>query len=459
VELTHRPRYHFLPLANWMNDPNGLIQWRGRYHLFYQHNPHGAHSAQKHWGHAVGDDLVHWAHLPIALAPMPRGPDKDGCYTGCAVDNTGTPTLVYTGVWPEVQCVATSSDELITWQRCAGNPVIGSPPEGMDVTGFRDPYVWREGDLWYAVIGSGIRGVGGTALLYRTPDLIHWEYVQPICVGDEVKTGRMWECPNLFPLGGKHVLLVSCVPLGRTLYFVGEYADCKFSKEVEGLVDLGECFYAPQVLIDDRGRRTMWGWLREGRSEEAQRGAGWAGVMSLPRILSISAEGRLASEPAPELSVLRGTHHRFSGTAVEPGSHYLRDVRGDSLEIQATFALGDAEAVGLSLRCSPNEEEQTLLVYDRASERLIIDRPRSSASPDVRRDPEEGSLRLGKDPLTLRVFLDKSVVEVFANHQACLTSRVYPTREDSVGLALYARGGRAESVSLDIWEMKSIWTA
>lgn len=455
----HRPRYHFLPLANWMNDPNGLIQWKGRYHLFYQHNPNGAHSAQKHWGHAVGDDLVHWTHLPIALAPMPGGPDRDGCYTGCAVDNDGTPTFVYTGVWPEAQCIATSSDDLITWRRHAGNPVIGSPPEGMDVTGFRDPYVWREGDLWYAVIGSGIRGVGGTALLYRSSDLIHWEYVQPICVGDEAKTGRMWECPNLFPLGEKHVLIVSSVPLRRALYFVGEYADCKFSTEVEGLVDLGGCFYAPQVLIDDRGRRIMWGWLRESRSEEAQQAAGWAGVMSLPRILSISAEGRLTSQPAPELSVLRGAHCRFSRTEVEPGSHFVPDVRGDCLEILATFMPGDAEAVGLKVRCSPHEEEHTLIVHERGADRLILERSRSSASPDVRRDPEEGPLRLGKDPLTLRVFLDKSVVEVFANHQTCLTSRVYPTREDSVGLALYARGGRGELVSLDIWEMKSIWTA
>lgn len=459
MELIHRPRCHFLPLANWMNDPNGLIQWKGRYHLFYQHNPNGPQSAQKHWGHAVGDDLVHWTHLPIALAPIPGGPDKDGCFTGCAVNNDGTPTFVYTGVSPEVQCIATSSDDLITWQRYAGNPVIGSPPEGLDVTGFRDPYAWREGNAWYAVIGSGIKGVGGAALLYRSPDLVHWEYMHPMCVGDEDQTGRMWECPNLFTLGDKHVLIFSGVPLGKTLYFVGTYADCKFTPEVQGLVDLGGCFYAPQVLVDDQGRRIMWGWLREGRSREAQRAAGWAGVMSFPRILSISADGTLASQPAPEVNALRGEHHHYSSIDLTPGSGFVSEVRAGCLEILATFVPGDAEAVGIKVRCSPNEEEHTLIAYDRANEILILDRKRSSASPDVDRDAHEGSLRLGEEPLSLRVFLDKSVIEVFANHQTCLTSRVYPTRDDSLGVALYSRGGRAELVSMDVWEMKSIWSA
>ena len=93
-----RPRYHFLPPANWLNDPNGLIQWRGRYHTFYQYNPNGPFHGTIHWGHAISDDSVHWEHLPIALAPTPGGPDADGCWSGCAVDHDGVPTLIYTGL-------------------------------------------------------------------------------------------------------------------------------------------------------------------------------------------------------------------------------------------------------------------------------------------------------------------------------------------------------------------------
>src|SRR5713101_5584025 len=114
----HRPRYHFLPPSNWLNDPNGLIQWKRQYHLFYQYNPFAPVWGSIHWGHAISDDLVHWRDLPIALAPTP----------------------------------------------------------GFDVLAFRDHGVWKEDGTWYQVIGSGIRSVGGTVFLYRSADLVHWDY-------------------------------------------------------------------------------------------------------------------------------------------------------------------------------------------------------------------------------------------------------------------------------------------
>lgn len=123
----HRPIYHFLPEANWLNDPNGLIQWQGQYHVFYQYNPNGPFHGTIHWGHAVSPDLVNWRHLPVALAPTPNSPDQDSCFSGCAVDNNGVATFIYTGVRGEDQlaCVATSTAELlINWQKYAGNPVI-----------------------------------------------------------------------------------------------------------------------------------------------------------------------------------------------------------------------------------------------------------------------------------------------------------------------------------------------
>src|SRR5215472_7642889 len=130
-----RPRYHFMPAANWMNDPNGPLQWKGEYHLFYQYNPNGAFWGTMHWGHARSKDLVHWEHLPIALAPTPGGPDKGGVFSGSAFVNQGVPTLVYTGVDPEVQCLATSAD-IIHWTKFNANPVIAGPPPEHKVTGF-----------------------------------------------------------------------------------------------------------------------------------------------------------------------------------------------------------------------------------------------------------------------------------------------------------------------------------
>lgn len=140
-----RPQYHFLPAANWMNDPNGPIYYRGNYHLFYQYNPNGAFWGTMHWGHAVSKDMLHWKHLPIAFAPTPGGYDKDGVFSGSAVIHNGTPTMIFTGVSPEVQCIATGNSDMTVWKK-EPQPVIAAPPPGMKVTGFRDPAPWREGD-------------------------------------------------------------------------------------------------------------------------------------------------------------------------------------------------------------------------------------------------------------------------------------------------------------------------
>jgi beta-fructofuranosidase len=449
----HRPRYHFLPPQNWMNDPNGLIFWGGEYHLFYQHNPNGPFWGTMHWGHAVSPDLVRWRHLPIALAPTPGGPDRDGCFSGCAVDDGGVPTLVYTGVQPEAQCVATSADGMVTWQKHPGNPVISGPPEGLDVTGFRDPFVWRERDEWRMVVGSGLRGVGGTVLLYRSPDLIGWQYLQPLCTGAAGETGETWECPNFFPLGNRHVLIVSPVPLRKSLYFVGRYDGARFTPERHGVLDAGGHYYAPLSLLDAAGRRVIFGWLWEGRSDAGSRAAGWAGVQSLPRVLTLGADGDLHTEPLPELSTLRGECRRYHNLSIPPGGVPL-DVAGDRLEIRAEIAPGDARTVGLRLLAAPDREEETLLLYDRSAGILTLDRERASLSPDAHRGAHATDLPLAPDePLSLRVFLDGSVVEVYADTRRCLTSRVYPTRADSRGVALIAPGGTATCTALEAWEM------
>jgi beta-fructofuranosidase len=175
----HRPHYHFLPPANWMNDPNGPIFWHGTYHLSYQYNPRGAYWGDMHWGHARSRDLVHWQHLPVALAPTPHGPDKGGCFSGSAFVNGTTPPLVYTGVEPEVQCLASSRIGMVHWQKFKGNPVLATPPRGV-----RDPSIWREeGGSWLMTVGSGVKGQGGTVLLYQSNDLIHWHYLRELASG------------------------------------------------------------------------------------------------------------------------------------------------------------------------------------------------------------------------------------------------------------------------------------
>ena len=451
----HRPRYHFLPPTEWMNDPNGPICWRGEYHLFYQYGPLPENWGLKYWGHAVSGDLVHWRELPIALSPTPDGPDKDGVWSGCAVDDDGVLTLIYTGVFPEVQCIATSRDG-VTFEKYAGNPVIPNPPEGLAVTGFRDPFVWREGDGWYMIIGSGIKDVGGAPLLYHSDDLRHWDYLHPLCVGKKEEHGEMWECPSFFPLDGRHVLF--CSPFERPPYFIGTYADHRFTAEAEGRLDYGWHFYAPNSFLDGNGRRILWGWCWEGRTEEAQHAAGWAGVMSLPRVLTLEGD-RLRQAPAPEVETLRGSEHLHLYEIPLTGlmEVELGAIPGDSLELRAVIDPGSAREVGLSLRRSPDGQEETRLVFTRETGMLGIDRKKSSLDPAQNIGFHDGPVPLAPgEPLDLRLFIDRSLLEVFANGRTCLTSRIYPTRSDSLGISLFAEDGTAGLLSLDAWDMLDI---
>ncbi|MBC8075861.1 MAG: glycoside hydrolase family 32 protein [Chloroflexales bacterium] len=463
----HRPRYHFLPPANWMNDPNGLIQWKGQYHLFYQYNPAGPFHGTIHWGHAVSDDLTHWRHLPIAIAPTPGGPDADGCWSGCAVDNHGVPTLIYSGNNNGAQraCLATSSDGLLTWQKHPGNPVISDPPPDLHLVEFRDHCVWHEDGGWYQLIGSGIQGQGGTALLYRSANLTSWEYLHPLLVGDQQRftpiwTGSMWECPDFFALDGQHVLIMSVWEQNQLHYstaMVGRYHNLHFTPSVEHKLDYGDRhFYAPQSFRDSAGRRIMFGWVQESRSIEEQLASGWSGVMSLPRVLTIGPDGHVRANPLPELATRRAEHTRCANSAVPAGQAVvLPNITGDTLELLVELAPAPDGLSGIVVRRSPDEAEQTRISYDPTLCQLIVDRTQSSLNLATDRNAHVAPLTLSPDePLRLRVFLDRSVLEVFANERVSITSRIYPTRADSQGVALLAERGDAQLLGLDAWQMR-----
>jgi beta-fructofuranosidase len=465
-----RPQYHFMPPANWLNDPNGLIQWGPTYHMFYQYNPNGPFHGTIHWGHAASEDLVHWRHLPIALAPTPGTADEDGCWSGCAVNHNGTPTLVYSGARGRQQrpCLATSTDGLLTWQKYPGNPVIQEPPPNLDVVAYRDHSAWREDGLWYQLVGAGIRGRGGAALLYRSADLREWEYLHPLLVGDLARKepiwlGSMWECVDFFALGDQHVLIVSIWDEGQLHYsavMAGQYHDHRLVPEVEHKLDYGDrYFYAPQSFTDNQGRRIIFGWANEGRSQEAQRAAGWSGVMSLPRELALDPDGRVVMRPVPELLALRGEHIACSPAVAPAGQHVvLPNVVGDSMELVAELVPAPGGRCGLAVRRSPDGAEQTTIVYDSARQELILDRARASQAPDADRSAQIAPLALADgEPVRLRLFLDRSMLEVFANDCVCITSRIYPTRPDSTTVALVAEGADAALATLDAWQIHSIW--
>ena len=485
-----RPVYHLTTAANWINDPNGPCYHDGYWHMFFQHNPYIADFGPMSWGHARSRDLAHWEHCPIALMPTPGGYDGAGCWSGSVVIHEGAPTMIYSAVadmrlWnvaddippserqripqgyydeflleidQETQCVATSGDGMQTWEKHPSNPVIPALPAGMDLIGFRDPYLWREADgRWYMLLGSGIKGRGGAALLYRSADLLDWEYLNPLYIGDPAESGVNWECPNFLDFGAKRMLVVS--PHGRPIYWLGEYSERRFRPDgAPRRLDWGDVFYAPNSLRDPSGRWLMWGWIREARPRDQYAAAGWASCLTLPREISLEAAGRLRVTPAEETKLLRRAS-LFAGdvrlSADEP--HSLDGIRGDQLEIACQVAAADCATLSVQFRRSPDGEERSALVYDFKSATLRLIREKSTGTAGVSVDDCEARLPLDQaERLNLTLFLDKSVIEVYANDRLTLTSRVYPSREDAQGLRVSCSRGSARA-RINVWQMGGIW--
>jgi len=459
-----RPQYHLLPAHNWMNDPNGPIFYGGRYHMFYQFNPRGAVWGNMNWAHATSPDMLHWRHESIALSPTPGSADQDGVFSGSAVLDRGKTTVIYTGVappgstgdatlrdgahtWHESQCLAVAQDEnLRTWKK-RPDPVIATPPTGLEVTGFRDPIVWREDDNWMLALGSGIRGKGGAILLYSSPDLLHWTYLHPLVEGpassknavNPVDTGEMWECPDFFSLGNQYVLLIST--MGKVRWKVGTYANQRFTAEKEGVVDWGS-YYAAKSMIDRDGKRILWGWIPETRTDAELVAAGWAGAMSLPRVMSLNANGELQTEISPIVGSLRTNHTRI------PPDQNAATREKDLNELRIRDLCAELE---LELR--PRNDKFGLRLQSDEGDFVTIS---SSIKGNGRQlwvnsvaGPLSGS---PESPFRLHMFLDGSVLELFANDATSMTARVY--RKASGPLSLKVDG--AELISLDAWQIQPI---
>lgn len=464
----HHPRYHFAAPANWLNDPNGLIEWDGTLHLFYQYNPNGPFHGTIHWGHASSNDLVHWRDHPIALAPTPGGADAEGCWSGCAVDNNGTPTVVYTGVNPQTVCLAMSDDGLESWRKHPGNPVITAPPPEIAARcghDFRDPYVWREDGLWWMVIGARREGVGGLVLLYRSSNLTEWEFVRVLLAGNEQASpffyeGAMWECPNLLNFGDRRALIISVQDAQwrprHAAYFVGSYHDHRFTPDVGAVLVYGDAFYAPQATRLADGRILLFGWLRERRPEAAARAAGWSGCMSLPLVVTLQANGKLRLTPAPELAALRQTHWTLSDLPLPPHTEHQLGVAGAALEIVVEFETDQIDDYGLAVCCSPDGAEQTRIIVKPEQREIWVEH--IGADPALSLSTERAPITLTTEQaLQLRVFVDGSVLEIFANDGLCLATRLYPQHADSQGVRLFAAGAPVDVKSVCVWTLASIW--
>jgi beta-fructofuranosidase len=441
----YRPVFHFTPRQGWMNDPNGLIQFRGTYHAFYQHNPDAPVWGPRHWGHTVSRDLVHWEHLPIALYP-----DQDyerGCFSGSAVDNNGELTLLYTahhdGRSPrETQCVALSRDGIF-FTKYEKNPVIPGPPAGYSEE-FRDPKIFRHGEGWYIVVGCARENRGGV-LLYRSKDLRRWDLAGQLCESDGSQ-GIMWECPNFFELEGRWVLLISPIDMekARCIFITGEmdFEKPAFVQKRWWKTDYGPDFYAPQVFTDDRGRRILFGWMDMWKGEFPTRKEGWAGAFTFPRELFLE-NGWVCQRPVEELALLR-KGELFSGplSLSADKTNNLSGVEGDCLEI--AFTIPEARDRGaalltMRLRASADGGEKTLIQWDFLSQTLILDKRHSGTGK-----LEKIVIPLAEDgegPVDVQILIDRSSLELFlCRGKYCVTNWIFP-QPSSIFYDIVAEGG------------------
>lgn len=318
-----RFQYHLEPQSGWMNDPNGLVYFNGKYHAFYQHYPYAPRWGQMHWGHAVSEDLIHWEHLPIALYPDREYENDGGCFSGSAVVKDGRLYLFYTSVSHEMgqtQSVAWSDDG-VHFVKHEGNPMIRENP--LHTRDFRDPKVSLIDGVYYMVLGSGDED-GGKVLLYRSDDLLGWEYLGVLFT--DAGSRPAIECPDFFKLGDKYVLMYSKMnmPDGAAQFVVGDFLDGKLVNGRLCCPEGGVDFYAPQTF-DAAGRRVMMGWMYHW-GKEAPEGCSFAGALSIPRELTL-VDGKVYNFPVEEARQLLKKESEF--VRVEGNVLKVLDRRGN----------------------------------------------------------------------------------------------------------------------------------
>lgn len=467
----HYPRYHFTSPENRTNDPNGLSYWKGRWHLFYQGYP--PEDPRQHWGHAVSEDLIHWRDLPYAIYPSP----EDKCYSGSVFIEEDRAIAIYHGIDAGTMVAVSDDPLLLNWDKVTGEAVIPFPGPGEPPVPYNifDPCIWREGGVYFALT-AGARGgkQSRTFYLHRSEDLANWEYLHPFVEDDRYGlVGDDGACPYFWPIGDRHILLhFSHMSGGK--YMIGDY-DTERNKFV--VTDGGDFnfgasepggLHAPSAFPDGEEGVVVIFNMNEGKETQ-----GWDRIMTLPRRLSLRKDyfhNPLRMEPIEAVKSLRGDHVRV-GQRLLPANEEVvfENVSGNCMEFIAVFEPQRGQTIELKVLRSPDDSEYTriLCLRDRGLRVrkvrkpcvVSIDTSRSSIAHDVNlRPPETAQAEMsGDEPLTLRVFIDRSVVEVFVNDNQALAARVYPEELDSLGVSVRAIGEDAQLRSLDAWQMNGIY--
>ena len=477
----YRPLYHYINPEGNLNDPNGLCFWQGRWHLFYQAYP--PEDPRQHWGHAVSTDLIHWEDLPLAIYPNP----EEKCFSGQTLVEHDRVIAAYPGINFGLIIAISSDPLLLNWEKLKMNTIdatTGQPtkrPMG-------DACIWKEGEYYY-VLSGGKRGKGTkrkrTERLHRSKNLVDWEinFVDNFRQNDRyAMVGDDGSCPNFWPIGDRHMLLSFSHVTGGN-YSLGNYdvEQQKFCITDYGQFNFGGIYepgavLAPSSTPDGNGNINVIFNMAYAKPT-----LGWDQIMTLPRKLTLISENQIAVAPAGDIESLRTNHQQIRGLKIPPNQEViLEKIQGNSMEIKVSVDVKESQSFTINVLRSPDKEEYTRITffknkgirdYDRyegweykkwidAKYSLIsIDNSRSSILPDVMSNPPEtGPFHLPEgQALELRIFIDKSVVEVFANNRQCVAVRVYPGLQESTGVSVRSQGSESKIIALDAWQMTNIY--
>lgn len=450
----YRPQFHFTPEKNWHNDPNGLVFYKGEYHMFYQYNPKGNEWGFMHWGHAVSTDLIHWEHLPIALYPDNNSEDKEFCtaFSGSAIvdehnllgkQKGDEKTLI--AFYTSNKCgqrIAFSTDKGRTWEKYAGNPII--PFDENDDA--RDPKVFwhEETQNWIMVLyrkNTGDEKSKGVSI-YTSKNLTEWTWKSHIA--------GFYECPDLVRLkvtnrpGESKWILFD----GDGSYLIGSFDGEIFTPESAKIKsDFGRNYYATQTWsnIPANDDRTLQiAWMRGGEFPEMP----FNGQMSFPCEISLTKFSfgyKLVRKPVKEIEVLHRKHYDWENKVVIPGinDNKTKSVKGDCLHIIGEFDLKTSDNFGFIVRNS-KKNPGTEISYNVKRGVLTF---LNSTVPVVPVD----------NKISLEILLDRSSIEIFANGGQTVISNCFTPTKGALDLVLYSNGGELGIDKLDIYELKSIW--
>lgn len=447
----HFPRYHARPPKGFANDPNGPVVIDSRVHIYHQFRTALDGNSPVSWAHASTDDLVRWQYHRPAMAPEPGGLDADGAWSGNTVWHDGVLTAFYSGFveGKRYQSVlaADSTDKGYSF----GPPrlIVEDPTPEENIHTYRDPFVWRTQDGWALIVGTGNDDSVAAARMFTSPDLVEWTPAGNLASAprhtiDGVDTGEMWECPQVLEVDGETVLFpcawTRAGGITRVLSVHGKRTPGgPIEDPVMAPYDLGTNFYASSALPGSIEGPLLWGWSTEGRDQSWVDEAGWTGILSLPRRISI-VNGKVHSAPVVALKELRTCR-------IEPDDRARYTLPSEQFEFQAELPT-DSSSREITLRFS--DEERLTIQINGDTGRIVVDR--SEASTDPRADTSSATINgtFTEGSVQLSGYVDGSILELFTNDGQVATVRFYPLARAPWELELSSQSPRDQ---VEVWSL------